>query len=56
MADSGCGIIATYNAIYSLTRDENINFPKMIEAFEKDGIIFGGFFGTSPHSIEKYLE
>ena len=28
----------------------------MIEAFEKDGIILHGIFGTSPHSIEKYLK
>ena len=53
---SGCGIIATYNVIYFLTKDENINFPKMIEAFEKEGIIIDGLFGTSPHSVEKYLK
>ena len=56
IAYSGCEIIATYNAIYFLTKDENISFPKMIEAFEKDGILLYGAFGTSPHSIEKYLK
>ena len=56
IASSGCGIIATYNVIYFLTKDENINFPKIIEAFEKEGIIFDGLLGTSPHSIEKYLK
>ena len=53
---SGCGIIATYNLIYFLTKDENVNFPKMIEAFEKEGIIIDGLFGTSPLSVEKYLK
>ena len=53
---SECGIIATYNVIYFLTKDENINFPKMIEAFEKEGIIIDGLFGTSTDSVEKYLK
>ena len=56
IAYSGCEIIATYNAIYFLTKDETISFPEMIEAFEKDGILLYGEFGTSPHSIEKYLK
>jgi len=56
IAYSGCGIIATYNVIYFLTKDENINFPKMIQAFEKEGIIIDGLLGTSPHSIEIYLK
>ena len=53
---SGCEIIATYNAIYFLTKDEKISFPEMIDAFEKDGILLDGEFGTSPHSIENYLK
>ena len=56
IAYSGCEIIATYNAIYFLTKDENISFPKMIEAFEKDGMCFFGLLGSAPLSIEKYLK
>ena len=56
IAYSGCEIIATYNAIYFLTKDENISFPKMIEDFEIDGICLFGVFGTDPLSIEKYLK
>ena len=56
IAYSGCEIIATYNAIYFLTKDEDISFPKMIEAFEKDGICLDGRIGTSPYSIENYFK
>ena len=56
IAYSGCEIIATYNAIYFLTKDENLSFPEMIDAFEKNGMLLNGEFGTSPHSIEIYLK
>ena len=56
ISDSGCQIIATYNALYDLTGEINPNFPDMIDYFEKDGIIFHGFFGTAPQAIEKYFK
>lgn len=55
IADSGCEIIALYNAIYDLTGEVNIDFPLMIDYFEKDGIILYGAFGTDPQAIEEYL-
>jgi len=52
----GCEIIATYNAIYDLTGKHDVSFPHMIDSFEKDGIVFSGFFGTAPRAIEDYLK
>jgi len=51
----GCEIIATYNAIYDLTGTHTITFPEMIKSFEENGIVLGGQFGTTPRSIEEYL-
>ena len=51
----GCEIIATYNAIYDLTGKHEIDFPFIIDSFEKDGIVLSGFFGTSPKSIEDFF-
>lgn len=53
---SGCEIIAAYNALYSLTKDENIDFPAMIDYFEKNGIILYGHLGTAPQSVEEYFK
>ena len=52
---SGCEIIAAYNALYDLTGEGNINFPEMIDYFEKDGILLYGNFGTAPQSVEEYF-
>ena len=54
---SFCGseIIVTYNAIYDITLKHDINFPEMINEFEKDGIVLSGFFGTASRTIEDYL-
>ena len=52
---SGCEVIATYNALYDLTGDENIDFPKIIDYFEKDGILLYGGFGTAPQAVEEYF-
>ena len=51
----GCEIIATYNALYDLTGNHDINFPEIINEFEKDGIVLSGFFGTAPKAVEDYL-
>lgn len=53
---NGCGIIATYNALYDLTGDMNIDFPKIIDSYEKDGILVAGHFGTSMYAIEDFFK
>jgi hypothetical protein len=53
---SGCEVIAAYNALYDLTGDENINFPDMIDYFEKNGILLYGTFGTAPQAVEEYFD
>ena len=52
----GCEIIATYNALYDLTGNHDINFPELINEFEKDGIVLSGFFGTAPKAVEDYFK
>ena len=51
----GCGLIAVYNALFDLTGKHEIEFPFIIDNFEKNGIVLSGFFGTSPKSIEDFL-
>lgn len=55
ISDSGCEVIALYNALYDLTGEENRDFPAMIDYFEKDGIMLYGYFGTAPQAIEEYI-
>lgn len=56
VSESGCGIIATYNVIYHITKKENIDFPSIIKAYENDGIILRGMFGTSMKAVDDYLK
>lgn len=52
---SGCEIIAVYNAMYDLTgRHEPL--PGLISAFEKDGMILSGLFGTAPGALRDFLK
>ncbi|MBO4809712.1 MAG: hypothetical protein J5537_11790 [Lachnospiraceae bacterium] len=51
LAFSGCEIIAAYNALVKLGGVSNFSLPKLISEFEKDGMVFGGRFGTSPVAI-----
>ena len=46
-SNTGCGTIATYNVLYHITRDTNIDFASIVDNFEKDGIVFNGIMGTS---------
>jgi hypothetical protein len=57
ISQSGCNLIAVYNALYDLTEEENINFPEIIDYFEQDGngIILYGYFGTAPQAAEEYF-
>ena len=52
---SGCEVIAEYNALYDFTGNENIDFPAMIDYFEKNGILLYGNLGTAPQSVEEYF-
>ena len=52
---NGCELIAIYNALYELTKQESINLPEIIDMHEKDGIILQGLFWTSPKAIEEYF-
>lgn len=49
-----CEIIAAFNAMTAL--GETPDFPEMIAYFEQNGIVFSGYFGTSPGAVRKYLE
>ena len=53
---NGCGVIAAYNVIHFLTGRDNIDFPAIIQAFENDGIILRGLFGTSMKAVDEYLQ
>ena len=52
---NGCGIIATFNAMYDLTGEHIFSLPLMIDYFEEDGIVMMGIFGTSPNSIKNFF-
>lgn len=51
LAFSGCEIIAAYNALVRLGGISGFSLPRLISEFEKDGMIFGGRFGTSPKAL-----
>lgn len=54
---TGCGIIASYNAMSAL--GENVSEQTMVDLisrYEQDGAVLYGMFGTSPYQIEKCFE
>ena len=55
LSQNGCGVIATYNVLYHLTKNEAIDFPSIIRDLENDGIILNGAFGTSMIAIQDYF-
>ncbi len=55
MAYAGCEVFATGNALRSLT-GRQVNYPKLIERFEKDGMVLLGGFGTAPKAIAEFFE
>ena len=55
LSDNGCELIAIYNALYDLTKKNDIDFPLIIDMHEKDGILLSGLFGTSMRAIEEYF-
>jgi hypothetical protein len=55
VSQNGCGVIAAYNVLYHLTKNEAIDFPAIIQELESDGIILNGAFGTSMIAIQDYF-
>ena len=56
MKYSGCEIFATYNAMFNVTGKNAVSLPDMISAYEKDGMVFSGKFGTAPKAIADFLK
>ena len=56
MQYSGCEIFATFNAIYNITGKIKVDLPEMIAAYEKDGMVLSGKFGTAPKAIADFLK
>ena len=53
---SGCEVIAVHNLLTCYAGGElKVPLPRLIEIFEKDGILYAGRFGVSPRSIRDYL-
>ncbi len=55
-ADNSCEVIAVYNAVNALIRNEKPSFPGLLNAFSNRGISFGGVFGTSPYVLKRYFK
>lgn len=53
---AGCEIFAAYNAIYSIVGRHDVTLPEMIAAFESDGMVLSGQFGTAPKAVRDFLE
>ena len=51
---NGCEIIATYNAMRTLGKPEDIR--DIAYEYEKDGKMLGGEFGTNPYAAQRYFE
>ena len=57
MRYSGCGIIATYNALVELGRKPTAEtMVKLISEFERDGAAMNGEFGVAPSAVYDYFE
>ena len=54
MAYAGCEVIAVYNLLKTLGEYTGLN--DLIEAFEKKGSVFNGYFGTSPYALYTFLK
>lgn len=57
MAHSGCGIIATYNALLALEGQMGEeDMADLISTYEKDGAVLEGDYGLSPYAIYNYFQ
>ncbi|SKB55543.1 hypothetical protein SAMN06296386_102101 [Lachnospiraceae bacterium] len=50
---SGCQVIAVFNLLRAIGR--SIPFTELLSIFEKDGVLFGGEFGTSPKAAAEFF-
>lgn len=60
MAETGCEVIAVYNALVALLLNESgsagaPSLPKLISIFENSGIMMAGQFGTGPKAIVDFF-
>ena len=51
----GCEVVAVFNALNDLNKNNDISLPLIIDYFEKDGIVLSGIFGTAPTAIEDFF-
>lgn len=56
MGANGCGVIAVYNALWSLSSGTSaVPLPELIQTFEKNGAALEGVCGTAPREIDDYF-
>ena len=56
-ARNSCEVVAVYNALLNMKLvDEEHNFPKILNYFEKNATILKGYFGTSFSGIIKFFK
>lgn len=57
MKYSGCEIFAVFNLLQALGESKVLNsLPDLISAFEEDGMLLSGMFGTAPKAIRDFFE
>lgn len=56
MRYSGCEIMAIYNAFLYIFGKEIITLPELISQFEHNGMVLGGWWGTSPRAIHEFMK
>ena len=56
LSNNGCGTIATYNVLYHLTGNNNIDYASIVDSYENDGIVLYGLLGTSAIAFEEYFK
>lgn len=55
MKYAGCEVFAVYNAMRSILGKSLYTIPQLVSEFEKDGMVLGGRFGTSPKALSDFL-
>ena len=56
-AANACEVIAVYNVTKALNKEHApIDFPELLQRFEKKGACLAGNIGTSPKSLLQYLQ
>lgn len=51
---NSCEVIAVYNCLRYFGKEAD--FPGLLETFEEKGVALGGFFGTDPRALQRYLK